>query len=100
MAAFEARAPDVGEDARGLPGEAGGAESLRRSEARGIARGESGTGRCRALSEPGARASCEIYIFSAGNAGGGREGGAEPPSTCQLPARKVPGWRPFWFPPE
>ena len=63
-AAFGARAPDVGEDAWGLPGKTGGAELLRRSEARCNARGGSGAGRRRVRREPGTRGSCEIKVFS------------------------------------
>ena len=56
-------------------------------------------GRPWALGEPVSRASCEINVFSPGNAGGGRVGGAVTPSACQVPVRKVPGWRAFEFSP-
>ena len=58
-----------------------------------------GTGWRWAPDEPGTRASCEFYVFCPSSAGGGRTGGAVPPSACQLPVRKVPGWRAFGFPP-
>ena len=57
------------------------------------------TGRRWALDEPVIRSSCKINVFSPGNAGGGRAGGAVPPSACQLPVRKVPGWCALGFPP-
>ena len=44
-AAFEPRAPDAREDARGLHGETSEAGSLRRPDVRGNARGEIGGGR-------------------------------------------------------
>ena len=47
------------------------------------------TGRRWALDEPVIQASCEINVFSPGSAGGGRAGGAVPPSAFQLPVWKV-----------
>ena len=47
----------------------------------------------------GKRASCETK-GPPDNAAGGRVGVSAPPSKCHLPARKVPGWRTFGFPPE
>ena len=44
-AAFEARSPDVSDDARGLPGKTGAAGSLRGSEVQSNARGRIGDGR-------------------------------------------------------
>lgn len=52
-----------------------------------------------ALDEPGTR-SCENNNVSPCNAGSGHVERAVPPLTCQLPARKIPEWRPFGFPPE
>ena len=48
-------------------------------------------GRRWTLDGRGTRTSCEKYICSPGNAGGGRAKGAIPPSGRQLPVRKVPG---------
>ena len=45
-AIFEARAPDCGECARGLPGKISATESLRWAEVLCNARGGTGAGRC------------------------------------------------------
>ena len=47
----------------------------------------------------GTRACCEIKGGVPDSAVGGRAGCAVPPSRCQLPVRKVPGWRALGFPP-
>ena len=95
-----------GEGARELLAKISVTVSLRRPDIRndvlgGDPAGEAAveTGRRSALDEPVVRASCEINVFSPGNAGGGRAGGTVSLSACQLPVRKVPGWRASGLPP-
>ena len=95
-----------GEGARGLLAKTGVVVSLRRPDIRDDMLGVNPAvevsielRRRWALDEPVTRASSETNVFFPGRAGGGRTGGAVPPSACQLPARKVPGWRAFGFPP-